>query len=108
MHRNQELTHSDLQKIDKNRLNGLTLAASFLTTKRPSRVENCKIFPLRGPKAGGSAPLHPPIGHPFPNVRTRHLPGPVADQRVEREFTTEKCMCSLRFEKAGPPRGHEN
>ena len=58
MHQNRELTHSDLQKIDKNLLKGSTLVVSFLTTKRPHRVTNRQIFPLRGPRAGASGPLH--------------------------------------------------
>ena len=37
-----------------------------------------KKIPLRGPKAGGSAPLHPPIRDPFPNVPPRRPGGPVA------------------------------
>ena len=35
---------------------------------------------LRGPRAGGSAPPHPPIRDPFPNVHPRRPGGRVATQ----------------------------
>ena len=59
------LLKSRLAQSDQRKHRNFAWAAhrasiSILTRKWPSRVSNRQKFPLRGPKAGGSAPLHPP------------------------------------------------
>ena len=55
------------------------VSISISTRKWPSRVSNRQKFRLRGAKAGGSAPLHPPRSRTLSsNVRTRRGRPPVS------------------------------
>ena len=44
---------------------------SFFSRKSLLASPSAQNFPLRGPRAGGSAPLHPPIRDPFRDVPPR-------------------------------------
>ena len=50
---------------------------SFFSRKSLLASPSAQNFPLRGPRAGGSAPLHPLTRDPFLNVHPRRVPGRV-------------------------------
>ena len=78
----------------------------FCLQKWHPRVTNRKNFPLRGPWAGGSAPLHPPSGTPsrtYVPVRCQG-PSPTSGRITHRELAVQSITGVDRWWQASPCR----